>query len=103
MHGITVFHYVDGMGFGGFLALFFQVNNVSRLQCVFFMEVVVFHQLLPADVKLLAQHLEGVSVARHDISYIVGNVHLMRIGQPSTSADTMPVRPLPDEQWITTG
>ena len=82
VHGIPILHHIDGIGFGRLLLLFLQVDDVPLFQRVIFLQVIVFHQLLPADAKLLAQRLEGVAVTGHNVSDAVGNEHLMRTGKP---------------------
>ncbi len=53
--------------------------------------------------------LVGVSGSRRDVEVVVAEAVVFHDDvfvhprEASTSADTMPVRPLPDEQWITTG
>ena len=46
------------------------------------MQVVIFHQFAPTDAELLAQELEGISVTCHDIGYVIGDIHLVRISEP---------------------
>lgn len=82
VHGVSVSHDINGVGLGGFLAFSFQIDNVAGLQSIVFMQVIIFHQFPPADVELLAQELESVSVTSHNIGNVIGNIHLMRIGKP---------------------
>ena len=70
------------MRFGGFLLFRFQIDNITSFQSIVFMQVVILHQLLPANIKLSAQEAESIAITSHDIRYIIGYIYLMRIGKP---------------------
>ena len=55
MHGVAIFHDVNRIPLRSFLFLTFQINDITRLQRIILMQVIVLHKLLPTDIELLAQ------------------------------------------------
>ena len=82
MHGVSVAHDVCLVGLPGLLVLLLQIDDVAGQEGVFLVQVVVLHQLLPAYPELSAQQAEGVSLPDHDVDQAVGQVCLVRVGQP---------------------
>ena len=82
MHGVAVAHDVPFVGLLRLLVLLLEVDDVAGHEGVFLVEVVVFHQLLPADAELASEQAEGVSLAHDDVGQSVGQIDLMGVDEP---------------------
>ena len=50
------------------LLLCFQIDDVTAHQSIVTLQIVVLHQLLPADIELFGQRLKGIPVTGYDIA-----------------------------------
>ena len=82
MHGVTLTHLMINNIRYSLLVLFLQVDNITLFQRIITLQVVIFDKLLPANLKLTPQQLESIAIASNHIRQSVGNIDIMRIGQP---------------------